>query len=197
MDFFDWRGGASATLRKFSYVDSDIPDGEDLSTLVRLVTGGRLHPDSPSDRVEGAEMSDTERSRAVVRDYVASLQAGDSDALRASFTPDATWWLRGDLPVSGTWTGPGEILDTFLAAMVDRLDTSKPLTQELRGIVADGDTVVAEWTSRATTRDGQSYENDYAVVFVVRDGKIAAVREYFDTGYAQRVLFGDPTGDQS
>jgi NADPH:quinone reductase-like Zn-dependent oxidoreductase len=45
MDFFDWRGGASATLRKFSYVDSDIPDGEDLSTLVRLVTGGRLHPE--------------------------------------------------------------------------------------------------------------------------------------------------------
>jgi ketosteroid isomerase-like protein len=32
------------------------------------------------------------------------------------------------------------------------------------------------------------------VVFVVRDGKIAAVREYFDTGYARRVLFGDPAG---
>jgi NADPH:quinone reductase-like Zn-dependent oxidoreductase len=46
MDFFDWRGGASATLRKFSYVDSDIPDGEDLSTLVRLVAGGRLHPET-------------------------------------------------------------------------------------------------------------------------------------------------------
>lgn len=139
-------------------------------------------------------MSDTERSRAVVRDYVATLQKGDIDALRASFTSDATWWLRGDLPVSGTWTGPGEILDVFLAAMVDRLDTSKPLTQELTGIVADGDTVVAEWTSRATTRDGRPYENDYAVVFVVRDGKIAAVREYFDTGYARRVLFGDPAG---
>src|SRR5690349_7804831 len=103
-------------------------------------------------------MSDTERSRAVVRDYVVSLQKGDLDALRASFTPDATWWLRGELPVSGTWTGPGEILDTFLAAMVSRLDSSKPLTQELKRMVADGDTVVAEWTSRATTRDGQAYE---------------------------------------
>ncbi|MFF5293071.1 nuclear transport factor 2 family protein [Paractinoplanes globisporus] len=140
-------------------------------------------------------MSDTERSRAVVRDYVAALQKGDIDGLRASFTPDATWWLPGDLPVSGTWTGPGEILDVFLAAMVDRLDAGKPLTQELTGLVADGDTVVAEWTSRATTRDGRPYENDYAVVFVVRDGKIAAVREYFDTAYAKRVLFGDPAGD--
>lgn len=51
MDFFDWRGGASATLRKFSYVDSDIPDGEDLATLIRLVTGGHLHPEI--GRVEG------------------------------------------------------------------------------------------------------------------------------------------------
>jgi ketosteroid isomerase-like protein len=134
-------------------------------------------------------MSQTEQTRAVVRDYVSALQRGDIDMLRASFTPDATWWLRGDLPVSRTWTGPGEILDGFLALMMARLDSSKPVSQELKGIVADGDTAVAEWTSRATTRDGQTYENDYAVVFVVNDGRIAAVREYFDTAYAQRVLF--------
>ena len=37
------------------------------------------------------------------------------------------------------------------------------------------------------------YENDYAVVFEVRDDRITAVREYFDTAYAQRVLFADAT----
>ena len=81
--------------------------------------------------------------------------------------------------------------DGFLARMMSRLDATKPLSQEVTGIVADGDTAVAEWTSRATTRDGRRYENEYAVVFVVRDAKIAAVREYFDTAYAQRVLFAD------
>lgn len=45
LDFFDWRGGASATLRKFSYVDSDVSDGDDLATLVQLVTDGHLHPE--------------------------------------------------------------------------------------------------------------------------------------------------------
>jgi NADPH2:quinone reductase len=45
MDFFDWRGGSSATLRKFNYVDSDVPTDEDLATLVRLVDGGHLHPE--------------------------------------------------------------------------------------------------------------------------------------------------------
>jgi uncharacterized protein len=136
-----------------------------------------------------ADTMTTETTRAVVADYVAALQRGDIDALRASFAPDATWWLRGDLPTARTWTGADEILDGFLAAMTARLDTSKPLTQELKHVIADGDLAVAEWTSRATTRDGDRYENDYAVVFQVRAGKIAAVREYFDTGYAQRVLF--------
>jgi uncharacterized protein len=73
--------------------------------------------------------------------------------------------------------------------MTAQLDPSRPLSQELKHVIADGDLAVAEWTSRATTRSGAAYENDYAVVFEVRDGLIAAVREYFDTGYAQRVLF--------
>jgi len=134
-------------------------------------------------------MSDTEASRAVVRGYLAALQSGDLESLRRSFTPDATWYLRGGLPTSGTWTGPAEIIDTFLARMMSRLDVTAPLSQEVTSLVADGNTVLAEWTSRATTSRGAPYENEYAVVFVVREGKIAAVREYFDTAYAQNVLF--------
>jgi uncharacterized protein (TIGR02246 family) len=133
--------------------------------------------------------TDTSATRQVVEAYVAALQRGDIDALRASFTPDATWWLRGDLPTAGVWKGPDQILDGFLARMTAQLDTTRPLSQELKHVIADGDLAVAEWTSRATTRSGAAYENDYAVVFEVRDGRIAAVREYFDTGYAQRVLF--------
>ena len=45
LDFFDWSGGSSATMRKFLYSDSDISDGEDLRTLVRLVSRGHLHPE--------------------------------------------------------------------------------------------------------------------------------------------------------
>lgn len=45
IDFFDWTGGANATMRKFLYSESDVSDGEDLATLVRLVGTGRLHPE--------------------------------------------------------------------------------------------------------------------------------------------------------
>lgn len=45
IDFFDWTGGANATLRKFLYSDSDIAESDDLATLVRLVAADRLHPE--------------------------------------------------------------------------------------------------------------------------------------------------------
>jgi len=45
LDFFDWGGGSSATIRRFSYTDTDTSDKEDLATLVRLVNSERLHPE--------------------------------------------------------------------------------------------------------------------------------------------------------
>jgi uncharacterized protein len=131
----------------------------------------------------------TEATRSVVAGYVAALQRGDIEALRASFTAKATWTIRGDIPVAGTWTGPGEILEGFLARMFAALDPQTPVTQDLHRIIADGDYAVAEWTSHARTCNGVPYENDYAVVFHVTDGRIDAVTEYCDTSYMKRVLF--------
>lgn len=46
LSFFDIRDGAgSVTIRQFSYYDFDIPYGQDLAILVRLVAAGRLHPE--------------------------------------------------------------------------------------------------------------------------------------------------------
>ena len=42
----------------------------------------------------------TGETRDVVAGYVAALRRGDLDALRASFTPKATWTIRGDIPVA-------------------------------------------------------------------------------------------------
>ena len=48
-----------------------------------------------------------------------------------------------------------------------------------------------QWTSRARTRGGRSYENGCIGVFTVADGQIQQVREYMDTLYARDVAFGD------
>jgi hypothetical protein len=131
----------------------------------------------------------TEETRRVVAEYVAALQRGDTGALRDAFTPKATWTLRGDLPAAGTWTGPDEIIDGFLAKLTATLDPGTPVTQDLHRIIADGDWAVAEWTSHARARNGAPYDNDYAVVFRVAGGRVDAVTEYCDTSYMKQVLF--------
>jgi NADPH:quinone reductase-like Zn-dependent oxidoreductase len=45
LDYFDWDGALSVTIRKFNYMDSPYTEAEDLATLVRLVAAGRLHPE--------------------------------------------------------------------------------------------------------------------------------------------------------
>jgi len=43
MDFLDWRGATSGSLRRFDYAEDDTPVRTDLATLVRLVASARLH----------------------------------------------------------------------------------------------------------------------------------------------------------
>ena len=41
LDYFDWDGALSVTIRKFNYLDSTHSEAEDLATLIRLVATGR------------------------------------------------------------------------------------------------------------------------------------------------------------
>lgn len=124
----------------------------------------------------------------VVVGYIAAVERGDADAMRDSFAPDATWSYPGDLPLSGTWTGRDAILHNFLGALGTYVDRDT-IELQITSVVAEGDTVCVEWTSRCHTVGGEAYENCNMAAFVVREGRIAAVREYTDTLYAQRVLF--------
>ncbi|MFE0101051.1 nuclear transport factor 2 family protein [Streptomyces sp. NPDC059009] len=130
----------------------------------------------------------TQSSKAVVQRYMDTLMAGDLDALREFFTPETTWTLAGDLPVSGTWTGPDEILGEFVPAMVSRL-VPETVEFEFHGLIGEGERVLAEWSTRALARSGGRYDQHCLAVFTVRDGRIADVREHFDTLHAQQIVF--------
>ena len=67
----------------------------------------------------------TETSRAVVAKFFRALRAGNIDALRAAFAPDATWILRGGLPASGH--GPARTQSwTDSSRIFGRLDPEVP-----------------------------------------------------------------------
>jgi hypothetical protein len=136
-------------------------------------------------------MTQHNEPKQVVRRYLDALVAGDLDTVRDSFAEDAVWTIHGDLPVAGPWRGRDHIVDDFLTAVAGALYEPGSVAFEFPTLLADGDTVAVEWRVRARTARGGDYANAYCGLFVVRDGRIAEVREYLDTAYAARTLFAD------
>jgi uncharacterized protein (TIGR02246 family) len=132
-------------------------------------------------------MTKTSEAKTVLTNYVAAVENGDADTIRASFAEDATWTLAGELPISGTWAGRDAIIDEFLPTAMSHYRPGS-VRLEITGMIAEGDNVALQWTSRAETLDGRPYENTCIGVFAVRDGKIRSVHEYMDTHYAYRAL---------
>jgi uncharacterized protein (TIGR02246 family) len=133
-------------------------------------------------------MSQESTNKQVLERYIAALQAGDPHALEAFFAADASWTLQaGHLPTSGTWEGRDRIIDGFFATAMSSYEPES-VQIEVTTMLAERDQVVVQWTSRARTRDGRPYENGCLGVFTIRDGMIAAVREYMDTLYLGEVF---------
>ncbi|MEZ0106681.1 ketosteroid isomerase-like protein [Catenulispora sp. EB89] len=134
-------------------------------------------------------MSTITDPKSVVVRYVEAVRDGDGPTIVDSFAEDATWLYPGSLPISGLWEGRDAIITDFLGGMGRYLDTSAPVVIELVNAFADGEQVLAEWTSKATAASGAVYDNRCAAVFTVRDGKITSVKEYADTHHVADVLF--------
>ena len=66
------------------------------------------------------------------------------------------------------------MIDPFNARM------SKPLVPTVRGIYADGDTVIILFDAEATVRDGKPYFNTYSWYFHMRSGKVEKAVAFFD-----------------
>ena len=129
-----------------------------------------------------------EENRQVVWEFIDALSSGNLKALDAALADDATWWLPGSLPVSGTHRGKKGIFEGFLAKAAPLFQPGT-LAIETRNSIAEGDCVAVEWIARGKSAKGKAYENYYHVMFEVKNGKIQTVREYVDTLYAKEVLF--------
>jgi ketosteroid isomerase-like protein len=93
---------------------------------------------------------------------------------------DATWWILGKphlFPSAGTKSKADmeRIWGGLFRHMKDGLEMT------VIGMVAEGDKVAAEIRSHAKLTDGRLYENQYHMLFTLRQGKIVEVREYADT----------------
>lgn len=130
-------------------------------------------------------------NKAVVQAYFDAVNKGHlTDELLDFMTDDVTWWIQKASPSAGLYEGKAGVKKLF---SIDIPIFSAPLAVNIVRMVCEGDTVVAEAEIRSKNKDGNEYVNQYSFWFDIREGKIARVREYLDTLYAQQVLF-DPAG---
>ncbi|HIF10255.1 MAG TPA: hypothetical protein EYQ81_10740 [Sneathiellales bacterium] len=55
-------------------------------------------------------------------------------------------------------------------------------------VIAEGDKVVIEAKGKARAKNGKDYNNDYCIIYTVRDGKICDIRENLDSELVTEVF---------
>ena len=124
-------------------------------------------------------MSEQENT-AIVKQAYRDFKNGDIEGLLNLCAEDITWQLPEieNVPISGQRTGRAAVREFF--SMVAR--DQEVISFEPREFVAQGDKVIAlgdyQWRVKDT---GREFESDFVHIFTVRDGKIVAFREHFDT----------------
>ncbi len=125
-----------------------------------------------------------ERNRETVRHFFEVFSSGDVDATMALMSADATWWVAGTMPISGTYDK-----DAFAKLLGGVVETCKgPIVIEPRAFTSEGGRVAVEAESFAETNGGRLYNNLYHFLVTVENGKVTGVKEYLDTMHTNAVL---------
>lgn len=128
----------------------------------------------------------TSENKRLVLDFYEAGARGDMDACFAMLADDIVWTNIGSTKFSGTYTGRQQLAENLLGPLFGQLKAG--IASEVEQLVAEGDTVVAQTAGTAETLDGKPYNNTYCQVITVRDGRIAAVKEYMDTALIDAVF---------
>jgi ketosteroid isomerase-like protein len=121
-----------------------------------------------------------QENKQLVREFCAYFDKAATAKLLDAMSEDATWWILGKphlFSSAGTKSKADmeRIWGNLFGSMKDGLEMS------VIGMVAERDKVAAEIRSRADLIDGRVYENQYHMLFTLRQRKIVEVKEYADT----------------
>jgi ketosteroid isomerase-like protein len=128
--------------------------------------------------------------KAAVVDIFTALATDEIDAALSHMADDVSWFSHGMMPqgLSGQRLGKeaaGEYLEKLSRAFVNR---KRDIA--IQHIFREGNVVICETRVRGRLRNGGLYENDYGYVFDFLNGRVAQVREYFDSLIAAEAFAG-------
>jgi ketosteroid isomerase-like protein len=125
-----------------------------------------------------AQTGTTARNRETVQASFDAWRAGTGSPFDL-LVDNAIWTIVGNSVASRTYVSKEdfiEVIRPFNARMSVGL---KPTT--IRGVHADGDTVVIFFDASGTARDGKPYANTYAWFFEMKDGRVVKASAFFDS----------------
>jgi uncharacterized protein len=126
-------------------------------------------------------------NKKLVREFLDHYAHARYDAALAMLAPDSRWWIPGhpqEFPAAG-WADKATV-ERRLAANLKLLPHGIEII--VGDMTAEGDRVAVEAESKAKLADGTLYHNRYHFLFVVRDGRVHAVKEYLDTLHVMNTL---------
>lgn len=131
----------------------------------------------------------TEENKQIIKEFYEAGDRGDMDACFALLADDIIWTNIGSTKYSGKYVGKQALVEQLLGPLFGQLKAG--ISSSIENMIAEGDFVVAQTTGTAETKDGKPYNNSYCQVIRIREGKIAEVKEYFDTELTTSVFGRD------
>ena len=131
-------------------------------------------------------MTATQTNKVLVADLMEAIGRGDVDAIVNAYTEDGYVETMGRTLISGRFSreqvamAASRVLDAFPQGIAFRI----------LNMTAEDDRVAVEAVSSGDHVSGQHYANHYHFLFVVRDGKIAVMKEFMDTEMVTDVICG-------
>ena len=136
---------------------------------------------TPDDLVE------IELIKRVKYAYFRNLDLKQWDEIRELFTEDASASYGGG---AYAFEGRDAIVEFFRAG--DQVFVGGGPQMTIGRVVAEGDHVAIEASGTAPLHNGNTYDNRYHFAIDLRDGRVAAVREYMDSHHVAVTLAPPP-----
>ncbi|MBV1809808.1 hypothetical protein CFBP1590__2993 [Pseudomonas viridiflava] len=112
--------------------------------------------------------------------------AGGTTFFTDMLWPDVVWTIKGSGPSAGVYRGVDSFVQQAVQPFVSRL--SSPVRPVSKRVWAEGDHVIVQWDGVGVARDGQAYNNSYAWIFHMRDGKAFEATAFLDLAPYDEVL---------
>jgi ketosteroid isomerase-like protein len=91
---------------------------------------------------------------------------------------DCSWTIAGKSLAAGTYRGRAAFMDAVIRPFNARMLV--PLRPKVRHIYSDGDTVIVHFDGHGVARGGEPYDNSYAWILQMADGRIVRAHAFFD-----------------